>query len=135
MSACSASGECCTGYCEDGQCKIAPTMSSFLFSKPLQGCAGLVEECLPDETSCVFICDGLMILLLISAIGAGFVAWKKFDHPAAGIVAAVIPILFGILFYVFVGIVSAIAEIAMLSYLETGAKIVASSDNSESEQK
>jgi hypothetical protein len=99
-------------------------MSSFLFSKPLQGCAGLVEECLPDETSCVFICDGLMILLLISAIGAGFVAWKKFDHPAAGIVAAVIPILFGILFYVFVGIISAIAEIAILSYLGEKAKEV-----------
>lgn len=80
------------------------------------------------------ICDGLMILLLISAVGAGFVSWKKFNHPAAGLVAAVIPLILGIQFYVFVGIISAIAEIAMLSYLGREAQISAQSVESEAEQ-
>jgi hypothetical protein len=120
MSACSSSGECCSGYCEDGQCKTAPTMSLFLLSKPLQGCAGLVEECLPGEGSCVAICGGLTILLLITAAGSGFVAWQRFAHPVPAIIAAVIPILIGLLMYTFVGIIAAIVMIAMFSHLKQG---------------
>jgi hypothetical protein len=124
MNACSASGECCSGYCEDGQCKVAPTMSSFLLSKPLQGCAGLVEECLPGEGSCVAICGGLTLLMLVSAVGSGFVAWQRFAHPVPGIAVAMIPIFVGLLMYTFVGIVSAIVMIAMLTYLKGEAKVM-----------
>ena len=74
----------------------------------------MIEECLPGEIGCINVCNGLMILLLITSIVAGLIAWKRFSHPVPGIAAAVIPILFGLLFYVFVGIISAILEIVMV---------------------
>jgi hypothetical protein len=129
VNGCSASGECCTGYCENGKCRTPPVMS--LSNPQIQGCSGLIEECLPGEVGCINICNGLMALLLITSIVAGLVAWKRFNHPAPGIAAAVIPILFGLIFYVFVGIISAIFEIAMIVKIKDKSNIAQSSVSSQ----
>jgi len=118
ISACSSSGECCDGYCEDGLCKIAPTMSLFTLSKPFKGCAGIVEECLPGEGSCFMLCDVLTALLLISAVGVGLVAWRIFEHPAAGVAATIIPALLGLVTYPLVGIVVGLLAIALLQFIK-----------------
>jgi len=124
VNACSASGECCTGYCDEGQCRTPPTTSSFLFSKPLQGCAGMIDECLPGEGGCIAICGALTFLLLASVFSAGAFTWRRFNHPVPGVAAAAISLLVGLMFYSFVGIITAFAIIAMLSYIRKDIKVI-----------
>lgn len=125
MAACSASGECCSGYCEEGRCRTAPSMSLFTFSKPLQGCAGFIEECLPGEGSCFLICDALTALLFIVSVTAGFVAWRRLDITGA-VAAVCVSLLIGLVTYAFAGIIAGLLIIAMLALVRREAKITAS---------
>lgn len=118
-NACITSGECCNGYCDEGSCRAAPHMSLFIsaaLGRPISsevGCAGFVEECLPREGNCFVICNALTSFLLASAVGAGAVAWRRFAHPAAGIVGAFIPMALGLSIYPLVGIIAGILAVAM----------------------
>jgi hypothetical protein len=97
---------------------------SLFFSKPLQGCAGLVEECLPGEVGCIAICGALTFLMLASALSSGLYSWRRFNHPVPGIIAVIVPLLVGMLLYTFVGIISAFAIIVMLSQLRLDVKVI-----------
>lgn len=115
---CSSSGECCSGYCEEGLCRPPPSMLLYALSRPLQGCAGFVEECLPGEGSCFMLCDGLNILLLITSAGTGAVMWRRFVHPVAGIAAAAVLAFIGVGIYPFAGILAGLLVIVMLQFLK-----------------
>ena len=112
-SVCTTTADCCSGYCENGKC-ISPKSTSFFFLDSISsafsrsGCSGLIEECSPDERTCISYCNGLNILLIASAAGLGAYLWSLFANPVIGLVAAFLPIVIGISTYPFVGIISAI---------------------------
>lgn len=112
-SVCITTADCCSGYCDNGKCKLPKSTSLFfldsvstVFSR--SGCSGLIEECSPDEKTCISLCNGLYILLIASSIGLGFYLWRLFTHPVIGIGSALLPILIGIALYPFIGIIFAI---------------------------
>ncbi len=122
-SACTTTADCCSGYCENGKCSSAPTQKLSLFSaltSPNLGCAGLIEECSPDEKTCISLCNGMSLLLVLVAGSFGAFTWTRFKHPVAGLVAAFTPILIGVALYPFLGIVSGIILFSLLIYKDTG---------------
>jgi hypothetical protein len=100
----------------------SPKTSLSLFNslENFQGCAGLIEECSPDEKRCISVCNGLSGLLLLVSVGFGAYSWRRFNHPVAGIAAAFAPILIGLAIYPFVGIISGILLFALFIYKDTG---------------
>ncbi|MEM3770791.1 MAG: hypothetical protein QXW80_00470, partial [Candidatus Micrarchaeia archaeon] len=122
-SACTTTADCCSGYCENGKCSSAPTQKLSLFSaltSPNLGCAGLIEECSPDEKTCISLCNGMSLLLVLVAGSFGAFTWTRFKHPVAGLVAAFTPILIGVALYPFLGIISGILLFSLLIYKDTG---------------
>jgi hypothetical protein len=112
-SVCTTTADCCSGYCENGKC-TSPKSTSLFFLDSISsafsrsGCSGLIEECSPDEKTCVSYCNGLNILLIVSSAGLGAYLWSFFANPVIGLAAAFLSIIIGISTYPFVGIISAI---------------------------
>ncbi|MCX8202258.1 MAG: hypothetical protein N3G74_00380 [Candidatus Micrarchaeota archaeon] len=122
-SVCTTTADCCSGYCENGKCSSAPYQKLSLFSSLTSqnlGCAGLIEECSPGEKTCISLCNGISLLLVLVAGSFGAFTWTRFKHPVAGLVAAFVPIVIGLAFYPFVGIVSGIILFSLLVYKDTG---------------
>jgi hypothetical protein len=113
VSVCTTTADCCSGYCENGKC-TSPKSTSLFFLDSISsafsrsGCSGLIEECSPDEKTCISSCNGLNILLIASSAGLGAYLWSFFSNPVIGLSAAFLPIIIGISTYPFVGIISAI---------------------------
>jgi hypothetical protein len=95
-------------------------MSLFLkesLYRPLKteiGCAGLIDECLVNETDCFSLCSALTVLLLTTSVGAGTIAWARYNSPLGGILMTILPIGIGFVFYPFVAIPAAILIIILL---------------------
>jgi hypothetical protein len=112
-SVCTTTADCCSGYCENGKC-TSPKSTSLFFLDSISsafsrsGCSGLIEECSPDEKTCVSYCNGLNMLLIASSAGLGAYLWSFFANPVIGLAAAFLSIIIGISTYPFVGIISAI---------------------------
>jgi len=117
VQTCVRSGDCCTGYCEQGRCKLPPSMAPFIIRKPgsmLSGCAGLIQECLPGEQGCISICNAMTFLLAIVGAGTMFAFWKTYKHPVIAIGSLAIPIALSIITYPFVGVIISLLMIGML---------------------
>jgi hypothetical protein len=78
------------------------------------GCAGLVEECSPGEDTCISVCNGLSLMLIVVSGGFGAYTWRSYKHPVAGMVAAFTPVITGLGTYPFVGIIIGIVMFALL---------------------
>ncbi len=120
-SICTTTADCCSGYCENGRCASAPTTSLF-FMDSLSGgvssqigCSGLIDECSPIEGTCVSLCNGLTMLLLLVSAGFGVYTWLHYKHPVAGLVGGSMPVIIGLATYPFVGIVIGIIMFALLA--------------------
>ncbi|MCS7109353.1 MAG: hypothetical protein NZ903_00970 [Candidatus Micrarchaeota archaeon] len=116
-SACVTTADCCSGYCENGKCTLAPSQKFSLFdSLNAQniGCAGLIEECTPNEKNCIAFCNGMMFILVTVAAGFGAFSWMRFKHPVVGLATSFTPILIGLMFYPFIGIITGIILFGLL---------------------
>jgi hypothetical protein len=119
VQTCVRSADCCAGYCDQGRCKLPPSMAPFIIRNPdsgslLSGCAGLIQECLPGEQGCISICNAMTFLLAIVGAGTMFAFWKTYKHPAIAIGSLAIPIVLSIITYPFVGVIISLLMIGML---------------------
>jgi len=113
---CNVTADCREGYCSAGNCIIPITeAANFLAFGPKSGCAGLAD--VAALGTLVAICDAMWILLVLFSGLAGFVARKE-ENRLVPVAAALLPLLIGSLVFVFVGVIVAIVETALLFYKE-----------------
>ncbi|MEM4389216.1 MAG: hypothetical protein QXG98_00960 [Candidatus Micrarchaeia archaeon] len=115
-ASCNITADCKEGYCSAGNCIIPITeAANFLTFGPKSGCAGLADVAALGTN--VVVCDAMWVLLVLFSGLAGFVARRE-ENRLVPITAALLPLAIGALIFVFVGIIVAIVEIALLLYKE-----------------
>ncbi|MEM3030455.1 MAG: hypothetical protein QXH27_01855 [Candidatus Micrarchaeia archaeon] len=113
-SPCSVTADCREGYCTAGNCIVPITeAANFLAFGPKSGCAGLADAAALGNL--VVVCDAMWILLVLFSGLAGFAARKE-ENRLVPVAAALLPLLIGALVFVFVGVIVAIVETALIFY-------------------
>ncbi|MDO8339766.1 MAG: hypothetical protein Q7T16_03860, partial [Candidatus Burarchaeum sp.] len=108
------SAACCSGYCEAGVCRLKPPAPQAL---TLPGGVGVKSGCAGLGVDLGFLgCNFLWLLLLSLSALAGYTANKRFSrlHGAAFLL---LPLFVALISYVFIGILLALVELALLAFI------------------
>ncbi len=113
---CTTSRNCSQGFCVQGQCVLpSANTTRFVVVGPKAGCAGLIEFCTPIIPFCYQLCEGIWVLLVLTAIVAG-VAARNEKNKLVPMLLFVMPIVVGFVSFAFLGVLIAITEILLSAY-------------------
>ncbi len=121
---CASSGECCEGYCEGNICVKSPSTGLFLYDSFLKqlsnpfGCYGIIDECLPGEIGCIYLCNGLLGILIVISIALFIVSWYRFNNVVIGALFTIVNLLIGLSTYPIAGIFVGIFLVALIQYIK-----------------
>lgn len=110
---CTKTADCMEGYCLNQTC-ILPTTKANLFGiSPKSGCAGVTDQAY--SLGPISICDAIWLLLIFCSAASGYYSSKRGDARLVSLAVLLLPIFLGILFLPFIGLISALIEIGLIS--------------------
>jgi hypothetical protein len=110
--ACAQTSDCSQGYCVAGEC-ILPTAKSEILQLGIKGgCAGLTEQ--TSALGSLAICEAVWVLVPVFSIAAAYTASRAGHGRELSAAVLLFPLFASIIFFAFLGVIVALAEIALL---------------------
>jgi len=112
LGACIETADCLEGYCADGEC-ILPTAKAEILEIGIKGgCSGFTEE--TGALGSFAICEAVWILVPVFAVAAAYVSARGGNGRFITLAVLLLPIFIALIFFAFLGIMFALAEMALL---------------------